>query len=196
MGVSPDLVRVVHLGVDHERFRPGDEPRGSFLLYPANRWPHKNHERLYEAFALLRRGRPELRLVVTGTGHDTSALPAGVEAPGRVSLDELAGLYRTAAALVFPSLYEGFGQPPLEAMASGCPAVVSDIPPLREVCGDAAAYFDPTVPDEIATSVARVLDRPQPYVAAGLRQSRRFTWERCAREHDAVYRDAARSGAA
>jgi glycosyltransferase involved in cell wall biosynthesis len=91
----------------------GSEPQsstGPFLLYPARAWPHKNHARLFEAFALLRRERPELRLVLTNYDGLT---PDGVESRGRVSQDELAELYRDAAALVFPSLYEGFGQPPL-----------------------------------------------------------------------------------
>ena len=112
-------------GIDHARFSPGDEPREPFLLYPARAWPHKNHARLFEAFALLRRERPELRLVLTGGGH-SAPLPDGVEVRGHVSADELVSLYRRAAALVFPSLYEGFGQPPLEAMACGCPVACSN----------------------------------------------------------------------
>lgn len=191
LNLSPDQIRVIYLGVDQVRFRPGSEQREPFLLYPANRWPHKNHERLFQAFELLRRERAGLRLVLTGTGHDRRALPPGVEVLGRVSLDELARLYRRAAALVFPSLYEGFGQPPLEAMASGCPVAVSRIPPLEEVCGEAARYFDPATPEEIAAVVAAVLDDPLRHVEAGLRRARDFTWERCAREHDAAYREAA-----
>jgi glycosyltransferase involved in cell wall biosynthesis len=191
LGVPPDRARTIYLGVDHDRFRPGTEAREELLLYPANRWPHKNHERLLQAFTSLRRERPGLRLVLTGAGHEGRPLPDGASAPGRVPPDELARLYRTAAAVVFPSLYEGFGQPPLEAMASGCPAAVSDIPPLREVCGDAAAYFDPLDADAMAAAVGRVLDVPEPYAQAGLAQATRFTWERCGRDHEAVYREAA-----
>src|SRR5207253_4877692 len=110
-GIDPDRVAVIPLGIDHGRLTPGNEPREPFLLYPANAWPHKNHARLYEAFALARRGRPELRLVLTGTGHDPAALPDGVESRGRVSEGELVTLFGTASALVFPSLYEGFGLP-------------------------------------------------------------------------------------
>ncbi len=122
--LDPARVVAIPLGVDHDRLRPGDEPRQPFLLYPANPWPHKNHVRLYEAFALLRRDRPDLRLVLTGSGHVAAALPEGVETRGRVPDDELVSLYSTASALVFPSLYEGFGLPPLEAMACGCPVAV------------------------------------------------------------------------
>ncbi len=191
LNLSPDRVRVIYFGVDHERFRPGPQKRDGFLLYPANRWPHKNHERLFEAFELVRRDRPKLRLVLTGAGHDAALLPAGAESIGRVPLDRLAELYRSAAALVFPSLYEGFGQPPLEAMASGCPAAVSRIAPLEEVCGNAARYFEPSSAEDIADAIRAVLDDPAPYVAAGLRQAANFTWERCAREHESVYREAA-----
>jgi glycosyltransferase involved in cell wall biosynthesis len=191
LSVAPERVHVIYFGVDHDRFRPGTEPRQPFLLYPANRWPHKNHPRLLEAFALLRERRPELELVLTGSGHDSAPTAPGVRAPGRVSLDELARLYRTASALVFPSLYEGFGQPPLEAMASGCPAAVSDLEPLREVCGNAVAYFDAGSPEDMAAAVERVIENPEPYAAAGLRRAAAFTWERCAREHEAVYRETA-----
>jgi glycosyltransferase involved in cell wall biosynthesis len=189
LGVPPEKIRVIYLAVDHELFRPGPEEREPLLLFPANNWPHKNHERLFEAFALLRRERPELRLVLTGFGHEKRRLPEGVEALGHVSRDELASLYRRASCLVFPSLYEGFGQPPLEAMASGCPVAVSRVASLPEVCGEAARYFDPTDAEEMATAIAGALDRPDELREAGLERARAFTWERCAREHDRVYRE-------
>jgi glycosyltransferase involved in cell wall biosynthesis len=189
LGLPPERVRVIYLGVDLERFTPGDRPREPFLLYPANRWPHKNHERLFEAFAQLRRERPELRLVLTGSGHEGKPLPEGVEARGRVRDGELVELYRSASVLVFPSLYEGFGQPPIEAMACGCPVAASSTTALPEVCGDAARYFDPTSPEEIAAAVLDVLAAPQPLVERGLERARRFTWDACARRHDEVYRE-------
>ena len=184
--LEPERVRVVAHGIDHERFRPGPEEREPFLLYPAKGWPHKNHARLLEAFRLLRRERPGLRLVLTGGG-----VPAGegVEQRGRVSLDELAGLYRRASALVFPSLYEGFGQPPLEAMACGCPVACSDAASLPEVVGDAARLFDPRSPEAIAAAVAEVLDDSERWRDRGIAHAARFSWERSAREHEAVYRE-------
>jgi glycosyltransferase involved in cell wall biosynthesis len=186
LGVAPDRVRPIHLGIDHERFRPGDEPREDFLLYPALGWPHKNHARLFEAFALLRRDRPGLRLVLTG--YDGAA-PEGVEARGRVPQDELARLYRRAAAVVFPSLYEGFGQPPLEAMASGCPVACSTGGSLPEVVGNGARLFDPTSVEDMAAATEEVLDDPAPWVERGLARAATFTWDECARRHDAVYRE-------
>ncbi|HWP34877.1 MAG TPA: glycosyltransferase family 1 protein, partial [Thermodesulfobacteriota bacterium] len=141
LGVPEERVRPIHLGVDHGVFSPGPGAGGWFLLYPARGWPHKNHARLFEAFARLRARHPGLELVLTGFA---GPVPEGVRALGRVSREELVGLYRGAAALVFPSLYEGFGQPPLEAMACGCPVACSRAAALPEVCGEGARLFDPT----------------------------------------------------
>ena len=189
MGVEPERIEVIHLGLDHELFRPdGAETRRPFLLYPANPWPHKNHERLFTAFTRVRQARPELRLVLTGTGLERLRdVPNGVDVRGRVGRDELADLYRTASALVFPSLYEGFGQPPLEAMASGTPVASSRAGSLPEVCGDAAVYFEPTSVDEIAEAILTVLERPDQLVERGLARAARFTWDETARRHDDVY---------
>ena len=91
-GLEPERVRAIHLAVDPGRFTPSNTVlQGGYLLYPARPWRHKNHARLYEAFRLLRRERPELRLVLTGEG-DYGPLPDGVESRGRVSADELVGL--------------------------------------------------------------------------------------------------------
>jgi glycosyltransferase involved in cell wall biosynthesis len=188
MELDADRVEVIHLGLDHDLFRPGEEPREPFLLYPANPWPHKNHERLFEALTRLRRERPGLRLVLTGTGLERLSPPAGVEVRGRVPREQLASLYRRASALVFPSLYEGFGQPPLEAMASGCPVACSTAGALPEVCGSAARYFDPLSVGEIVEAVLTVLDDPEVLVNRGLERAAAFTWDTCAHEHDRVYR--------
>jgi glycosyltransferase involved in cell wall biosynthesis len=188
LGVAPDRVRPIHLGIDHGRFTPDGTTRGEHLLYPALGWPHKNHARLFEAFAILRATHPGLGLVLTGYEGPT---PTGVRALGRVSSGELVGLYRTAAALVFPSLYEGFGQPPLEAMACGCPVACSNAASLPEVCGDAARLFDPTSVEEIVDAVEDVLARPEQWSSRGLARAAAFTWEATARAHDDVYEELA-----
>jgi glycosyltransferase involved in cell wall biosynthesis len=187
LGVDPGRVRPIHLGIDHDRFRPdAGVTREDFVLYPALGWPHKNHARLFEAFALLRRARPDHRLVLTGYEGDA---PEGVEVRGRVSQDELADLYRRAGALVFPSLYEGFGQPPLEAMASGCPVACSTGGSLPEVVGDAARLFDPRSEQDMAAALQDVLDAPEEWARRGLERAKRFSWEACARGHEEVYRE-------
>ena len=188
LGVPAERVRAIHLGLDHEVFRPGGEPRGEFLLYPAHGWPHKNHARLFEAFGELRRRHPGLELVLTS--YD-GGVPDGVRAVGHVSREELVRLYQTAAAVVFPSLYEGFGQPPLEAMACGCPVACSDAAALPEVCGDAARFFAPTSVEDMIEAVEEVLGWPEPYRERGLARARAFTWDATARAHDAVYRELA-----
>jgi glycosyltransferase involved in cell wall biosynthesis len=187
LGLPAERVRVIYLGIDRQRFAPSDVPREHFVLYPANKWPHKNHARLVDAFSLVRLEHPDLRLVLTGTGHDASAYPTNVDVLGRVSDQALADLYRRASALVFPSLYEGFGQPPLEALASGCPVAAARAGALPEVCGDAARYFDPTSVEDLAAAVLDVLSAPGEYVHRGLAQASRFSWDECARGHDAVY---------
>jgi glycosyltransferase involved in cell wall biosynthesis len=194
LGLDPRRVAAIHLGVDHERFSPGvGIPREPFLLYPARPWPHKNNARLYEAFARVRAERPGLRLVLTGVGHDSAGLPEGAETRGGVSTDELVSLYRRASALVFPSLYEGFGLPPLEAMACGCPVAASNAGSLPEVVGDAAILFDPRDPESIAAGILEALDRADELRQRGLSRAAGFTWDATARAHDRVY-DAALSG--
>jgi glycosyltransferase involved in cell wall biosynthesis len=188
LDVPESRVRPIHLGIDHSVFSPGDEERGRFLVYPARAWPHKNHERLFEAFAELRRRNPDLELVLTAYEGPT---PAGVRSLGHVSRDELVRLYRTAAGLVFPSLYEGFGQPPLEAMACGCPVASSNAASLPEVCDDAARLFDPTSTDDMVAAVEEILATPHEWSARGLARAAQFSWDATARAHDAVYAELA-----
>jgi glycosyltransferase involved in cell wall biosynthesis len=137
-----------------------------FLLYPANFWPHKNHRRLFEALQL---GRPgTLKLVCTGApnafmrtlqnGVRQVLPPDKVVFAGYVSATELAGLLHACIAVVFPSLYEGFGMPVLEAMAHGKPVLCSNVTSLPEVAGDAAIYFDPTSTTQIASAIAELDD--------------------------------------
>ncbi len=188
LGVPAERVRPIHLGLDHEIFRPGEEPRGAFLLYPARAWPHKNHARLFEAFGELRRSHPDLELVLTA--HD-GAVPEGVRSLGRISREELVRLYRTAAALVFPSLYEGFGQPPLEAMACGCPVACSNVASLPEVVDGAARLFDPTSVEAMVSAVDDVLANADDWRSRGLARASEFSWESTAKAHDAVYAELA-----
>jgi glycosyltransferase involved in cell wall biosynthesis len=187
--LDPARIYVIPHAIDHALFRLGDESREQFLLYPARPWPHKNHTRLFEAFALLRQSRPELRLVLTGGGlEQLEPLPAGIECRGIVPAEELASLYRRAACLVFPSLYEGFGLPPLEAMASGCPVAAARAGAIPEVCDDAAVLFDPEDAEAIAAGVLEAEARATELRGLGLAHSAGFTWDASARRHEDVYR--------
>ncbi len=186
LGLAAESIRVVPLGLDHAHLRPGAGSREPFVLYPARRWPHKNHERLFEAFTLVRSELPELRLVLTGAG-DFGSLPPGVEARGHVPYEGVVELLQRASALVFPSLYEGFGLPPLEAMACGCPVACSNAAALPETVGGAARLFDPRDPRAIADAVLEVLAAPEEWVARGLARAAQFSWDATARGTDAVY---------
>jgi glycosyltransferase involved in cell wall biosynthesis len=140
--------------------------REGYFLYPANFWPHKNHRMLLVAFGQLHRRHPDLKLVLTGAERPDPeplveasrrmGLGDAVRVAGWVSDGELAALLRGCRALVFPSLYEGFGMPVVEAMACGRPVACSRATSLPEVAGDAALYFDPRLPGEIAGALERL----------------------------------------
>jgi glycosyltransferase involved in cell wall biosynthesis len=165
-------------------------PAAPFLLYPANFWPHKNHDVLLDAFGILRARDPELKLVFTG-GITSFADPAlqgklrqeGVECRGYVTKEELACLMGSAECLVFPSTYEGFGMPVLEALQRGTPVACSNTSSLPEVGGDAAEYFDPKSPEDIVAAVERAIgNRNIPeWQKKALEQASKFTFKRTAR---------------
>ena len=213
--VPPEKITVIYNGID-EHFAtppPGDEMRrvaeryqleGDFLLYVGNVKPHKNLERLLEAFHLVRQtpGLEPLKLVMIG--DEISRFSALRRAVHRHNLhkyvrflgflpDEmLAIVYRLASVFVFPSLYEGFGLPPLEAMASGTPVVTSNVSSLPEVAGDAALLVDPMDAGAIAGAIRRVLSDPALAAdlrARGLARAREFSWARAARQIRQIYAD-------
>ena len=183
-GIEPreeDVVRV------RERYQLHDE----FVLYAGNVKPHKNLERLIVAFDLVRkRGLEHLKLVLIGDDISKYAalrravhshqLHKYVRFLGYLPEETLAVMYRLAGVFVFPSLYEGFGLPPLEAMASGTPVVTSNVSSLPEVAGDAALLVDPYDPSAIADGIERVLcdERLRRDLRArGLVRARQFSWE-------------------
>jgi glycosyltransferase involved in cell wall biosynthesis len=188
LGVEPDRVVVAHLGVNAQDFAAYTGPREPYVYYPAAAWPHKNHRRLIEAVEILRRDQPDFRLVLTGAKRELLGhLPDWVEHRGFVSRDEVRRLYRSAGCMAFPSMYEGFGLPPLEAMASGCPVAAARAGSLPEICGDAATMFDPLDPVDIARAIRNVQSPSPSRIDIGLAQARRFTWSRCAETHVATY---------
>ena len=192
LGVPAERITVIPLGVDSSSFVPSLEPREDFVLYPARGWPHKNHRRLVEAMHIVRDSSPETRPVLTGGALDSlGAPPAWADVRGRVSLEQLKHLYRTASVMAFPSLYEGFGLPPLEAMASGCPVAASTAGSLPEICGDAAELFDPTDPADIARAILDARGNAPALQNLGLKRVEEFTWDRCAAGHVNAYLDVA-----
>jgi glycosyltransferase involved in cell wall biosynthesis len=191
LDLDPTRIHVVPLAIEHTVFRPGVEEREPIVLYPARGWPHKNHARLFQAFGTLRETRPQLRLILTGGGLERlEPLPEGVENLGSVPASQLASLYRRAACLVYPSLYEGFGIPPLEAMACGCPVAASNVGAIPEVCGDAAILFDPTDVEAMGAAMLEADSRREELRELGLARAALFTWDESARRHDEVYRAA------
>lgn len=192
LDIPETRVRVVYLGIS-DAFQPGRVERSQqFVLYPARRWPHKNHERLIEAMRLVRRSHPALRLVLTGGGQPLAEVPDWVEQFGEVPVHELASLYRRAACLAYPSLYEGFGLPVVEAMASGCPVVVSTAGSLPEISGGAAVSCDPYDAMSIARSIEEAIAGRPRLVPRGLARARSFEWRRCAEQHVEAYRSVLR----
>ncbi len=200
LGIDRGRIHPIHLGIDHERFTPNGPTTNlhglpeRYLYYPANAWPHKNHKLLLDAFSQIE--DPSLHLILTGSG-DSAALmhSAGqrIHHLGHVPADHVAPLLRGAQALIFPSLYEGFGLPPLEAMACGCPVAASNTGAVAEVCGDAALLFDPTSSSAVAGAIEQITSdqalRDQ-LRQSGIARAAGFTWDATAKQHSAVYRQA------
>ncbi|MFH2136616.1 MAG: glycosyltransferase family 1 protein [Patescibacteria group bacterium] len=206
--ISPERIAVVPNGYDSERYKI-IEDRGAvakvlekykivepYILYIGRLELKKNVPGLIQAFKILKKNYPQpLKLVLVGQpgfGYEKvtqaiaeSDLQNDIITPGWVAREDLPCLMNGAAAFVFPSLYEGFGIPILEAMASGTPVVASGIPALREVAGDGAYFFDPYEPENIAEGIMRVLTDEhlrKDLKIRGLDRARQFSWERCARE--------------
>ncbi len=195
LGVSRDRLRVAHPGVD-AIFTP-DGPRADlgrpYLLTVATLEPRKNLQTLVEAYRLVR--ERDLTLAVAGGpgwGRQAELDVPGVRPLGYTPTEELPQLYRGAAMFVFPSRFEGFGMPVVEAMACGAPCVVSSHPSLDEACGDAAVRVDQESPEAVADGIARALAERDSLVARGLEHARRFTWCENGRVHLEAFAQAVR----
>lgn len=176
LGVAQERVRVIHHGVDR-RFTPADAPRAGFVLYAGHDGPRKGLDTLRAALP----GGAELKLA--GPGH------------GYVGDEELLALYRSAAVLVLPSIYEGFGYPLAEAMSCGTPCIASDDPALVEVSSGAALHFPRGDAGALRLLLRRVLGDAGlrgEMSQRGLARARAFRWEESAARHVEVYREAAR----
>jgi glycosyltransferase involved in cell wall biosynthesis len=197
-GIPEDKVVVTPPGVDPVFTSNGPSPDSEpYLLFVSAIQPRKDPVAAIEALALLSDESPRLVLVGPDKGGRVEAERAAertgvarrVEFRGHVPLDELAALYRGAACFVFPSRYEGFGLPVLEAMASGTPVVTTTAGALPEAAGDAAILVPERNPVELAGGIERALADRERLVTAGLERARRFTWAETARRTLAVYRE-------
>lgn len=214
-GIPEERITTTHLGLDFSRFFPRDREecraavadkyglRGPFIIYVARLdHPSKNHVTLLKAYSILRKKYGvEHKLVLGGSDwfgaeviHQTAedlGLRDHVIFAGFVKNEELPALYCAADMLVFPTLFEGFGFPPLESMACGTPVACSNVAAVPEIVGDAAVLFDPFSPEEIASAVNSVLsnaDLRGNLVRKGIERAARFRWEDTARKTIEVYR--------
>jgi glycosyltransferase involved in cell wall biosynthesis len=169
------------------------------MLYVGNAYPHKNLEKLCEAFIQVRKKYPQMKLVIVG-GEDyffsklkryiNSKKIRGVIFPGFISDEELDCFYRGAELFVFPSLYEGFGLPPLEALARKVAVVSSDRTSMPEVLGDSAQYFNPEDVNSISKNILLVLDSvdlKKDLIEKGEKRLKLFSWEKMAEDILGVY---------
>ena len=209
LGIPEERITPIYNGVNHGVFtpnshRPLDEP---YVLYVGSERPRKNLVRLLEAFAELKKELPNLKLVKVGPAGRTVRYRRATERiverlglHGEVTFhdyvpeEELAAFYRAAALLAYPSYYEGFGLPPLEAMCSGCPVVTSDTSSLPEVVGDAGILVSPHETGGWVRAMRRVLTDGQlreEMVRRGIERARDFSWDKAARATEEVYRKVA-----
>ena len=182
----PEKIAVTPNGVDPIFSPAGKKAESRYFLFVGNDKPHKNVDRLMEAFARV----TDAQLVLAGGEFERFRNRDRVVLAGFVPQEELAALYRGAIALVIPSLEEGFGLPALEAMACGAPVITSTAPALIEITGDAALHVDARSIDAIADAMTRVLRDPSSrdlMIARGLDRAKNFTWRRCAELTREIY---------
>lgn len=202
-GVPEEKTSVIYLGVDTSFFdaKPvANLIERPYLLYVGKRDGYKNFEGLLRAFAISYRLKSTFDIVCFGGGTFTETELGLMRALGLRSKQfkhvsgsdqKLSGLYRGAQVFIYPSLYEGFGIPPLEAMAAACPVCCSNTSSLPEVVGPAGEYFDPTCLESMSTAIEAVAFseiRRANLITLGKKQISKFSWQKCAQETELLYR--------
>lgn len=189
--VTPEAVED-HTG-DKKQSRPIKE---DYLLYVGATYPHKNLDVLAKGYDRLRENHPDLKLVVIGKQDywrdKLKAANPTITFPGYLPYEKLVAYYQHASLFVFPSLSEGFGLPPLEAMAFGAPVLSSNRTAIPEACGDAAVYFDPRSAKDLADKADELLKNPKKRLdmsKAGKEQVKKFSWKKMAQQTLRVYQD-------
>lgn len=196
------VVRVIHHGVSLAAPEaPAEAPGAPYLLFVGKRATYKNFDKALEALALSGLAAAGMKLRCTGHAFSdderrrigTLGLSGAVEAVGNVPDAQLAALYAGAHALVYPSLFEGFGLPVVEAMRMGCPVIAYAGSCIPEIAGDAALLVDTSNPHAIAAALARLDDAAfrAELVERGRRRAAAFSWDRCAEQHAELYRELA-----
>jgi glycosyltransferase involved in cell wall biosynthesis len=202
--VEPNKVSVVYHGLSKGFQHVKESPvfnSGNYLLYVGSRFGYKNFDNFLRAFVITKSHFKDLKIVCFGGGkfslkEQQLFLDLGISSDDLTYLKgsdaTLANLYTHAKLLVYPSLYEGFGIPPLEAMSCGCPVICSNTSSIPEVVGAAGLYFDPQSPPDIAKTILEVLEdsgRRSKLISHGYERIKQFSWERCARETYAIYQN-------
>lgn len=196
--IPGDKIRVIYNGIRGEFLQASkniNAEQENYILFAGRLAPTKNLKGLLKAFELIKR-KIDHKLVIVGSGKKAFKKGLtdnqGIVFKGYISGAELFHLYKKASLFVFPSFHEGFGLPPLEAMACGCPVVVSNAASLPEVCGDAAYYVDPNDAESIAEGMHKVLTDEalrQNLIEKGLQRAKLFSWEKSAKEHLKVFKE-------
>ncbi|OGH13829.1 MAG: hypothetical protein A2860_02315 [Candidatus Levybacteria bacterium RIFCSPHIGHO2_01_FULL_37_33] len=207
--IPEDKISVIYEAADQQISNPKSQIANKsintkYFLYVGNVYPHKNVEKLINAFEILLQYFPNAELIFAGKedyfykrlknfvkklGHEKN-----IKFSGYVPDEELSNLYKNAVALVVPSLMEGFGLPPLEAMSNMCLVLASDIKALKEICGEDALYFDPYDENDMAEKMkaAYLGEFDREIIERGFERSKEFSWRKMAKETLKIYKDAIR----
>jgi len=208
-GTKSEKIKIISLGVDRNVFHPVRDEEfkirynlEKYILYVGNLLPHKNLSRLVKAYALIQKRLPH-KLIIVGYRDpryypflkrlvERLKLQDKVHFLDYLPLKDLPLFMSHADVFVFPSLYEGFGLPPLEAMACGCPVVTSRVASLPEVCGEAVYYIDPCDPESIAEGIKEVLinkDLKDSLIKRGLERAKIFDWQKTAQRLVEIFKE-------